>query len=65
MMRKMPHGQHEAGWGPGFPGKFTLLSFARICYTSNMSGKQVLQGAQNVSISGGTLINADSVGEAL
>ena len=30
-----------------------------------MSGKQVLQGAQNASISGGTFIAADSVCEDL
>jgi hypothetical protein len=30
-----------------------------------MSGKNVLQGAQNFSISGGTFIAADSVREAL
>ena len=44
---------------------FSLLSFTPICYTSNMSGKQIFQGAQNVVISGGTFNNADTVCEAL
>ena len=42
----------------------TLLSFVPICYTSNMSGKHVLQGTQNVVISGSTFNTADTVCEA-
>ena len=45
--------------------KFSLLSSAPICYATNMSGKHVLQGAQNFVISGGTFNTADTVREAL
>jgi hypothetical protein len=45
--------------------KFLLLSFTPICHASNMSAKQVLQGAQNVVIRGGTFMAADTVSEAL
>ena len=47
------------------PKPSTILPFAPIYHLTNMSGKHVLQGAQNVSISGGTFIAADSVREAL
>ena len=45
--------------------KFSLLSFAPICYTSNMSEKHILQGVQNVVVRGGTFMAADTVSEAL
>jgi len=45
--------------------KFSLPSLAIICHSSNMSGKHVLQGAQNVVIRGGTSIAAESVREAV
>ena len=45
--------------------KFLLLSFAPIGYTSNMSEKQVFQGAQNVVIRGGTCNAANTVSEGL
>ena len=45
--------------------KFLPLSFASICYTSNMTEKHLLRGAQNVYISGGTFNNADTVRAAL
>ena len=41
------------------------LSFAPICYTSNMTEKQVFQGAQNVVIRGGTFNAAETVSEDL
>ena len=45
--------------------RFSLLSFARICYATNMSGNQVLRGAHNVVIRGGTFMAADTVRNAL
>ena len=59
-VRKMPHG----GMGLAAP-KFSLLSSSPICYTSNMSGQQILQGAQNVVIRGGTFMAAGAVCDAL
>jgi len=43
--------------------KFSLLSFAPICYTSNMSQPNVLQGAQNVVITDSNINVADNVSE--
>jgi hypothetical protein len=43
----------------------SLRSFACICYATNMSGNQVLQGAQNFVISGCTFNAADTVRDAL
>ena len=54
----------EAGWGLSHQSSHFFPS-PPICHTSNMSGKHVLQGAQNVVISGGTFNNADTVCEAL
>ena len=45
--------------------KFSLLPSAPIGYTSNMTEKQVFQGAQNVVIRGGTCNAADTVSEGL
>ena len=60
----------DASWSAcgrmGFAApKFSLLSSAPICYATNMSGKHVLQGAQNIVIRGGTFMAADTVSEAL
>ena len=44
--------------------RFSPLSFAHICYATNMSGNHVLQGAQNVVIRGGTFIAAHTVRDA-
>ena len=59
-MRKMPRG----GTGLAAP-KFSLLSSTPICYAPNMSRQQVLQGAQNVVIRGGTIMAAETVRDAL
>ena len=45
--------------------KFLLPTFAPFCYATNMSGKQVLPGVQNVGIRGGTFMAADTVRDAL
>ena len=59
-MRMMPPGQHVAGRHQ------VVASFFRpICYATNMSAKQVLQGAQNVVIRGGTFMAADTVRDDL
>ena len=41
-----------------------LLSFAHICYTTNMSGNQFFPDAQNFVIRGGTFMAADIVCDA-
>ena len=51
----------DASWSTC--GKW-LLSFAPICYTSNMSQPNVLQGAQNVVITDSNIHVADSVSKA-
>ena len=61
---RMPRGQHEAGWSLTHQS-YHFFPSPPICHISNMSGKHVLQGAQNVVISGGTFNNADTVCEAL
>jgi len=44
--------------------KFSLLSFAPMYYTSDMSQPNVLQGAQNVVITDSNINVADNVSEA-
>jgi len=63
---KMQNASCSAHGRMGFAApRVSLLSFTCICYTTNMSGNQVLQGACNVVIRGGTFTAADIAHDAL